>query len=95
MVKYILLISTLFTINLSAGYSQYQEMKQNQKVKSLYSKAREIAMELENKLKQKIAENKQLKEQMKELRERNLKLQKRLEKYNIDMNSSKKGDANE
>jgi len=97
MVKYILLISLLFTINLSADYSKYQEIQQTQKVKLLYSKAREIAIDLENKLNQKTAENKRLQERIKQLKEENQKLREELEEYQKerDTNSSKNGDKDE
>jgi cell division protein FtsB len=97
MVKYILLISFFFTTNLFADYSKYQEVQQNQKVKSFYIRAREIAITLENKLNQKLEENKQLKEDIKKLKEKNLKLQRQLERYkkNRDVNSSEDGEADE
>jgi predicted nuclease with TOPRIM domain len=94
MVKYILLISSLFTTNIYADYSKYQEMQQSQKVKSLYSRAREIAIELENKLNQKIEDNKQLKNEIKKLREENSRLQKLLKRYE-ESNSSQNGEADE
>ena len=97
MVKYILLISLLFTTHLCADYSKYQELQQNQKVKSLYSKAREIAINLESRLNQKIEDNKQLKKKVKKLKAKNLELEEELETYkkSRDVNSSKDGDKYE
>lgn len=90
MVKYILLATTLFSTNLSADYSAYQEMQQNKKMKSLYSKAREIAIDLERKLNEKIQENEQLKREIEELKDKNKKLKEKLDKYtkSIDTNNS-------
>ena len=96
MIKYILIISLLFTINLSADYSNYQEIQKTQQVKSLYNKAREIAMELDAKLTQQIADNKRLQKEIEKLKEENLKLKKILKKHNInDINSSEDGGNHE
>ena len=94
MVKYILLATLLFSTHLSADYSTYQEIQQNKKVKSLYSKAREIAIDLEHRLNQKIKENEQLKKDIKELKKKNSKLRKKLKKYtkSVDINDSENGE---
>lgn len=93
--KYLLVLSLTFSSYLFADYATYQEAQQTLDIKSLYSKARNVAIDLEKKYNKVLSENEQLKKEVQTLKESNLKLQIELEKYkNKENNSSKEGATN-
>lgn len=89
MTKYLLILLLILSSYLVADYATYQEAQQTQQIKSLYSKAREVALDLEHKYNKILLENEQLKQEVKELKVKNKELQKELDKCtNRDSNSS-------
>lgn len=95
MTKYFFILSLVLSPYLFADYATYQEAQQSQQIKSLYSKAREVALNLEQKYNQALIENEQLTKEIQELKDKNTKLQAELNKCtNKENNSTKEGETN-
>lgn len=93
MKKYLLVLSLIFSSYLFADYATYQEAQQTLDIKSLYSKARDVALDLEQKYNKVLIENEQLNKEIKALKEANIKLQTELDHCNNEANSSKENNS--
>lgn len=89
MIRLMILFSLLFSTFLIADYATYQEAQQVQQIKSLYSKARDVAITLEQKYNQTLLENQALQKQIDELKAENEKLKAELAALKVkDSNST-------